>query len=78
MVRVHPACVLLGVEAEEFINSGAPADVMLLDIRMPMRSGIEVLHNCADHLPPYPIVAMTGHVDVEAREQFRCVWLLCV
>ncbi len=61
-----------GVEAEEFIRSGAPADIMLLDIRMPLRSGLEVVHNCAAQLPTYPIVAMTGHVDVEAREQFKC------
>ncbi len=66
----HPHCA--GVEAEEFIRSGAPADIMLLDIRMPLRSGLEVVHNCAAQLPPYPIVAMTGHVDVEAREQFKC------
>jgi CheY-like chemotaxis protein len=60
-----------GVEASQFIDSGSPADIMLLDIRMPLRSGVEVVEGCAHRWPPYPIVAMTGHVDVEAREQFK-------
>ncbi len=44
---------------------------MLLDIRMPLRSGVEVVEGCAGSPPAYPIVAMTGHVDIEARDQFR-------
>jgi CheY-like chemotaxis protein len=90
---------------------------MLLDIRMPIMSGLEVMAEVAASPPPYPIVrqlvlpsalnahrdalamypsplccdapccdvevmiaaacaappqvAMTGHVDIEAREQFR-------
>jgi hypothetical protein len=29
---------------------------MLLDIRMPMRTGLEVMQACADCRPAYPIV----------------------
>ena len=64
-----------GMEASEYIQRGGAADVMLLDIRMPLRSGVEVVEGCAGSPPPYPIVAMTGHVDIEARDQFRWVRL---
>ena len=45
---------------------------MLLDIRMPGKSGLEVMRD-ADPMPPYPVIAMTGHVDAEALAEFRCV-----
>ncbi len=45
-----------GLEAHEFIESGAPADIMLLDIRMPVKSGTDVMRDCADLLPAYPVV----------------------
>jgi FixJ family two-component response regulator len=43
---------------------------MLLDIRMPGLYGVEVMR-LASPKPPYPVVAMTGHVDAEAQEEFR-------
>ena len=43
---------------------------MLLDIRLPCKSGVEVLRDYG-RKPEYPVVALTGHVDVEAQEQFR-------
>ncbi len=61
---------LVGAAASEFIASGVTVDVMLLDIRMPGKNGVEVVKNAVP-LPPYPIVTMTGHVDAEALEQFR-------
>lgn len=59
-----------GEEALEFIQAGTYADVMLLDIQMPKLTGLEVVRRAVPH-PRYPIVAMTGHVDVESQEQFR-------
>ncbi len=47
-----------GVEASEFIDSQRSVDLMLLDIRMPMRTGLEVMQACVDHLPSFPVVCM--------------------
>ena len=45
-----------GAEALDFIRGGVQADVMLLDIRMPIMSGLEVMAEVAASPPPYPIV----------------------
>jgi CheY-like chemotaxis protein len=45
-----------GAEALDFIRGGVEADVMLLDIRMPIMSGLEVMAEVAASPPPYPIV----------------------
>ena len=45
---------------------------MLLDIRMPGMHGVDVMR-CAAQAPPYPVVAMTGHVDADAQEEFKYV-----
>ena len=63
-----PPCT--GAEAAQFVASGTDVDIMLLDIRMPGKSGIDVVREAAVK-PRYPIVAMTGHVDIEAQEEFR-------
>ena len=44
---------------------------MLLDIRMPGKTGLDVVKEVQNSLPPYPIVAMTGHVDADAQQEFR-------
>ena len=54
----------------EFFEAGNSVDVMLLDIRMPVKSGLEAVRDAAG-LPPYPIIAMTGHVDTEAQNDFK-------
>ena len=46
-------------------------DVMLLDIRMPGKSGVDVVRELQGRMPPFPIVAMTGHVDTDAQDEFR-------
>ncbi len=53
---LRTAHVCAGSEALDFIRSGTPADVMLLDIRMPVMSGTDVVEAVKDALPPYPIV----------------------
>ena len=60
----------LGYEAAAFLASGAPADVMLLDIRMPGPSGVEIMRDLQQP-PPFPVLAMTGHVDRDAQSEFR-------
>ncbi len=59
-----------GPAASDFIASGEHVDAMLLDIMMPGKSGLEVLM-AAIPKPAYPVVAMTGHVDAESRDDFR-------
>ena len=59
------------MEASAFVNGGSYSDLMLLDIRMPGKSGLDVVRE-AEPKPAYPIVAMTGHVDTDAQEEFRC------
>ena len=49
---------------------------MLLDIRMPGMSGVDVVRQCPKPLP-FPIFAMTGHVDADSQEEFRSVWARC-
>jgi CheY-like chemotaxis protein len=59
-----------GVEAAAFVEHGTPADIMLLDIRMPGKSGLEVMKDALT-LPPYPVYAMTAQVDADAQEEFQ-------
>ena len=61
---------LTGESAAQFIASGDPVDIMLLDIRMSGQSGLDVV-KALSAMPPYPIVAMTGHVDADAQQDFR-------
>ena len=49
-------CHGAGDEAVHFIDSGQDADLMLLDITMPVKSGLEVMQDVGHHLPHYPIV----------------------
>lgn len=62
-----------GMEASEFMAAGTPVDVMLLDVRMPGKSGLDAVCEQATR-PRYPIIAMTGHVDIEALDDFQYVW----
>ncbi len=50
-----------------------PAHIMLLDIHLPGLSGLEVMKLPGLPKPNiYPVFAMTGHVDPDALEDFRC------
>jgi CheY-like chemotaxis protein len=44
---------------------------MFLDIRMPGKSGIEVMRELGE-APPFPVVAMTGNVDRDSVDEYRC------
>jgi CheY-like chemotaxis protein len=45
---------------------------MLLDIHMPQLTGLDVMARAVPR-PPFPVLAMTGQVDLESIEQYRCV-----
>jgi two-component system response regulator FixJ len=51
---------------DELLKSGVPADaqVILLDMRMPGRDGIEVLRELNRTRIDVPVVVLTGHADV--------------
>ncbi len=62
-----------GDDALGFLASEQQVDLMLMDIRMPGRTGIEVMQERQHALPSFPVIAMTGHVDQDAQTEFRCV-----
>ena len=45
---------------------------MLLDIRMPGIHGVDIMRLPGPR-PSFPVIAMTGHVDAEAQEEFKYV-----
>jgi len=55
--RVTP--VVSGVEALDLLATEAP-DLVILDLRMPDMSGIEVLHSLRRTHPKMPVVVCTG------------------
>lgn len=65
-------CHGAGDEAVHFIDSGQDADLMLLDITMPVKSGLEVMQDVGHHLPHYPIVR---RVAQEWHKSGTSAWL---
>jgi CheY-like chemotaxis protein len=64
-----------GKEALEFVNSGPPPDVLILDLMMPVMNGFEVLsalrvHSSWKEIPVIVLTATMGysadHLDVDA------------
>ncbi|MFQ6101062.1 MAG: response regulator transcription factor [Anaerolineae bacterium] len=54
-----------GHEALELLEN-APYDLMVLDIRMPGMSGVEVMHRARRMYPDLSIVVLTAHASVES------------
>ena len=54
--------------AREFINSGhyQSAGVLVLDVRMPEMSGLELQKYLADNGSDMPIIFITAHEDIQA------------
>jgi len=67
-----------GVAALTLLNK-EPVDVMLLDMRMPLKDGLSLLAEIRDRLPTLPVVLITGlasHEEVEDALQmgaFSCI-----
>ncbi|MEO0365751.1 MAG: response regulator [Pseudomonadota bacterium] len=57
--------------AEAFLDSAAAdkIDCIILDIRMPGRSGLELQRALTDHHWSAPIIFITGHADIEIAVQ---------
>jgi DNA-binding NtrC family response regulator len=53
-----------GIQALEVIAEDG-ADLVLLDIRMPGKDGIEVLEHVVEHHPEIPVILMTAYSSVE-------------
>lgn len=49
---------------EALLAAGAPHDVILLDVRMPGLSGLQVQQRLQEADHPAPVIFMTGHGDV--------------
>ena len=58
-----------GDEALQYLTSEAAADIMFMDIRMPGRTGVEVMQQAPR--PAFPVVAMTAQVEEEMQVLFR-------
>ena len=55
-----------GRTAVERLTNDAPYDLMLLDIRMPGKDGVEVMRMARDIAPGTVIILLTGHATVES------------
>ncbi|SFM63633.1 response regulator [Thermodesulforhabdus norvegica] len=62
-IRGVKALVALdGGEAINFLEEG-DVDVVVLDVRMPGMSGLEVLRHIKETRPHLPVILLTGHGD---------------
>lgn len=57
-----------GKETVEIVNSQRP-DLVILDIKMPLLSGIEVLSQCRDKVPSTVWIILSGHATFEYARQ---------
>ena len=63
--------------AEEFLNSADPrkADCLILDVRLPGMSGIELHHHLVARSCKMPVIFMTAHgSDDRARSEAASDW----
>jgi CheY-like chemotaxis protein/tRNA A-37 threonylcarbamoyl transferase component Bud32 len=60
-----------GQEAQDFVAAGS-FDLVVTDIRMPRKGGIELIRWIRNHYPQMPVIVMSGYADFEtAREAIR-------
>lgn len=59
---------LSGEEALKLLDKG-PIDLVLLDIVMPGKSGIDTLREIKRHLPQLPVIMITGHGELDTARQ---------
>jgi FixJ family two-component response regulator len=57
--------------AEAFLQAGVqePPDCLILDIRLPGMSGIELLEHCVAAGMSLPVILITAHNDVQVRRR---------
>jgi len=69
--------VRLSASAEEFLNSPHPrsADCLILDVRLPGMSGIELHHHLAAQKCKVPVIFITAHAsDSHMRAEAASDW----
>ena len=65
---VEAAGVGSGEEALSYLD-GHPADVVVLDVRMPGMDGIETLRHIKKKAPLTEVIMLTGHASLEAARE---------
>jgi signal transduction histidine kinase len=60
----NPLTAENGLQAMEIL-SGNPVDIMLLDLKMPVMSGEEVLEKMRTLYPDIPVIIITGHGTID-------------
>ncbi len=63
---IHVATAASGPEAIERLQSGEDYDVIVLDIKMPGPSGLDILPDIRALAPRSQVIILTGHGDIQA------------
>lgn len=63
----HEPILLPNAEAAlDYLATGAEVDLVLTDIRMPGKSGLDLLEEATAKFPATPVALMTGHADLHS------------
>jgi DNA-binding response OmpR family regulator len=54
-----------GQTAMEYVKAGSPVDLMVLDIKMPNMTGVEVLKELRAAHAQFPIVILSGSIGIQ-------------
>jgi DNA-binding response OmpR family regulator len=65
---MRPRVAFSGMQGLEELEKETP-DVVLLDMRMPTLSGLDVLRRIRAHRPDLPVMIITGHCSEQDRDQ---------
>ena len=77
LIRSVGMDVRVFASAEEFLNSAHPrkADCLVLDVRLPGMTGVELHHHLLAHNRKVPVIFITAHAsDERARLEARSDW----
>ena len=75
LIRSAGMDVRVFASAEEFLNSAHKADCLVLDVRLPGMSGVELHRHLLGHDCKVPVIFITAHAsDDRARLEARSDW----
>jgi len=75
LIRSAGMEVRVFASAEEFLNSAHKADCLVLDVRLPGMSGVELHHHLLAGDRKVPVIFITAHAsDDRARSEARSDW----